>query len=326
MLIRLAEGLSPARAVQLAAELGLADLLADGPRSADDLAAATSTDAGAVYRLMRTLAAEGVFTETSPGCFGLTGLGDLLRADHPHSLRSWVLFQEMFNDVYADAMHSIRTGEPTFAAVYGAPIFRFLEEHPEAGELFNTAMAQHSRLMATMLASVYDFTAVRRIVDVGGGDGSFLSGLLAEWTTLAGVVFDLPYVADAARKQLAGAGLGDRCVFAGGDMLREVPPGADTYMLKGVLHNWPDDDVVTVLRNCRQAMTADGRLLLIEWLVPTGDTRHPSKVVDLSMLFVYGGRERTEQEYAVLLAEAGLRLARVVGSSTSLTVIEAIPA
>jgi ubiquinone/menaquinone biosynthesis C-methylase UbiE len=325
-LIRLAESFGPARAVQLAAELGLADLLGDGPRSADDLAAATSTDAGAVYRLMRALAAEGLFTEVEPGCFGLTDLGDLLRADHPQSLRAWVLFQAMFNDVYSNAMHSIRTGEPAFPEVYGAPIFRYLEAHPDLGQMFNTAMAQHSRLMSTMLADVYDFTGMRRVVDVGGGDGSFLSGLLAAWPTLSGVVFDLPYVEEAARKQLASAGMDERCSFVGGDMLRDVPPGADAYLFKGVLHNWPDHDAVTALGNCRRAMGPDGRVLLIEWLVPPGDSPHPSKLVDLSMLLVYGGRERTEQEYATLLAEAGLRLARVVGSSSSLTVIEAVPA
>ncbi|GAA1824416.1 methyltransferase [Luedemannella flava] len=324
-LLRLAEGLTPARAVQLAAELGFADLLADGPRAAEELAATTGTHPGAVYRLLRSLAAEGVFTETTPGVFGLTPMGDQLRADHPRSLRAWVLFQAMFNEVYAAAMHSVRTGEPTFPTVYGAPIFTYLEQHPEEGSLFNTAMAQHSRLLATVLAEAYDFSSARLIVDVGGGDGTFLAGVLSEWPDASGIVYDLPYVADAARKQLAGAGLGERCSFVGGDMLRDVPPGADAYLFKGVIHNWPDHDAVTVLRHCRQAMTADGRVLLIDWLVPTGDTAHPSKLIDLSMLLVYGGRERTREEFVGLLAEAGLRLERVF-EAPPLTMVEAVAA
>ncbi|GAA1739325.1 methyltransferase [Luedemannella helvata] len=322
-LLRISEGFTPARAVQLAAELGLADLLADGPRGADELAAATSCHPGAVYRLLRALAAEGVFTETTRGRFALTPVGERLRVDHPQSLSAWVRFQSMFNEVYAAALHSVRTGEPAFPAVYGSPIFRYLEENPEQGALFNTAMAQHSRLLATVMAEAYDFSTTHTIVDVGGGDGSFLSGLLASWPDTSGVVYDLPYVADAARKQLASAGLGERCSFVGGDFLRDVPAGADAYVLKGVIHNWPDDQATTILRNCRQAMADGGRALLIEWLVPPGDTPHPSKLIDLSMLLVYGGRERTEQEYLALFADAGLRLSRVVAAAP-LTVVEAV--
>ncbi|MDT4989282.1 MAG: hypothetical protein QOI74_3376 [Micromonosporaceae bacterium] len=325
-LIQLAEGFGPARAVQLAAELGVADLVVDGPRDAAELAAATGTHPGALYRLLRALAAVGVFTEVQAGRFGLTPIGERLRTDHPQTLRSWVVFQGLFNGVYADAMHSIRTGEATFPAVFGEPIFSYLEGHPELGGVFNAAMAEHSRVMGRALAESYDFTAVRRLVDVGGGDGSFLCELLSAWTGTTGVVFDLPYVADAAHKQFAGVGLGERCTFTGGDFLREVPGGADVYVLKGIIHNWPDDQAAAILGNCRRAMGPDGRLLLIEWLVPEGDTPHPSKLIDLSMLLVYGGQERTEREYTGLLAEAGLRLDRIIESPSSLKVIEALPA
>jgi hypothetical protein len=325
-LVRMAEGFGATRAVQMAAELGVADLLGDGPRTVDDLASATSTHPGALYRLLRALAAVNVFTEVEPGRFGLTTVGEHLRADHPQSLRSWVVFQGLFNTVYAEAMHSIRTGEPTVPVVFGEPLFDYLNSHPDSGAVFNAAMGEHSRLMGPALAAAYDFVGIHRVVDVGGGDGSFLSGVLAAYPHLTGIVYDQPYVAEAARKQLAAAGLGERCTFVGGDFLREVPPGGDAYLFKGVVHNWPDDRAVTMLRHCRQAMSPDSRLLLVEWVVPAGNTFHPSKFLDLSMLFVYGGRERTEAEFRVLLSRAGLRLSRIVDSSSTLRVIEAAPA
>ncbi|NMH99980.1 methyltransferase [Pseudonocardia sp. K10HN5] len=324
--MQLSEGLGPARTVQLAAELGVADLLGDGPRTAEDLAAATSTHPGALYRLLRALAGAGVFTEVEPGRFGLTPVGEHLRADHPQSLRAWVQFQGLFNGVYAGAMHSVRTGTATTPQVFGEPLFDHLDHHPEHAAVFQDAMAQHSRLMGAKLAAAYGFQGARQIVDVGGGDGSFLTGILRANPDVTGVVFDQPYVADAAHKQLAAAGFGDRCSFVSGDFLDEVPPGADVYMLKGVVHNWADDDAVVLLSNCRRAMGRDGRLLLIEWVVPTGDTPHPSKFLDLAMLFVYGGRERTEEEYVGLLGAAGLRLDRIADTKSTLNVIEVVPA
>nr|AHE14696.1 EspM-like O-methyltransferase [uncultured bacterium] len=325
-LLRMAEGFGPTRAVQLAAELGVADLLGDGPRTAEDLASATSTHPDALYRLLRAVASVGVFTEVEPGRFGLTAIGDHLRADHPQSLRSWVLFQGLFNVVYAEAMHSLRTGEPTVPAVYGEPLFDHLRNHPEKAAIFNAAMGEHSRLMGPALAAAYDFTGLNQVVDVGGGDGSFLSGVLTAYPHCTGVVYDQPYVAEAAAKRLAAAGLAERCTFVGGDFLQQIPSGGDAYLFKGVVHNWPDDHAVTMLRNCRQAMKPEARLLLIEWVVPPGDAFHPSKFLDLAMLFVYGGRERTEAEFVALLARAGLRMARIVDSSSTLRVIEAVPA
>ncbi len=325
-LLRLSEGFGAARAVQLAAELGVADLLGDGPRSADDLAAATSSHPGALYRLLRALASVGVFREVEPGRFGLTTVGERLRGDHPQSLRSWVLFQGLFSGVYAAAMHSMRTGEPTVPQVFGEPLFAYLDHHPDHAAVFQDAMAQHSRLMGAVLAGAYDFAGASQIVDVGGGDGSFLSAILHTYSEPTGLVFDQPSVADAARKQLATAGFGGRCRFVSGDFLQEVPSGADVYMLKGVIHNWSDDQALVILSNCRRAMGPDGRILLIEWVVPGGDTPHPSKFLDLAMLFVYGGRERTLEEYVALLGKAGLRLDRVVGTTSTLNVIEAMPA
>lgn len=325
-LLRMAEGLTVPRLLQIAAELRIADLLADKSRTSQELAADTGTDAAALYRLLRALAAAGVFTEMEPGRFALTGVGEHLCTDHPQSLRSWVLFQGLFNGVYAEAEHSIRTGEATVPHVFGEPLFQYLGHHPDAAAVFQAAMGQHSRLMGPKLAEAYDFTGVRRVVDVGGGDGTYLSTILRAHTHMTGVVYDAPYVAEAARKQLATAGLGERCTFVSGDFLQEVPAGGEVYLLKGVVHNWPDEGALVLLRNCRRAMGDDGRLLLVEWAVPPGDVPHPSKLLDLSMLFVYGGKERTEQEYAELLAAADMRISRIIGTATTLNVIEAVPA
>jgi ubiquinone/menaquinone biosynthesis C-methylase UbiE len=323
-LLRLSEGLTVPRLLQLAAELGIADHLADKPCTTRELATATSTDATALHRLLRALAAAEVFTEVEPGRFALTGVGEHLCSDHHQSLRSWILFQGLFNGVYAEAMHSIRTGEATVPAVFGEPLFEYLGHHPDAAAVFQDAMGQHSRLMGPRLVEAYDFTGVQRVVDVGGGDGTFLSTILHAHPHMSGVVYDAPYVAESARKQLAAAGLGDRCTFVSGDFLEAVHPGGEVYMLKGVVHNWSDDEAVVLLRNCRRAMGDDGRLLLIEWAVPPGDVPHPSKLLDLSMLFVYGGKERTEQEFADLLSAADLRIARVIGTASTLNVIEAV--
>jgi hypothetical protein len=325
-LLRLAEGFGPARATQLAAELGVADLLGEEPRSAEDLASALSTHPGALYSLLRALASVGVFTEVKPGWFGLTPVGERLRADHPQSLRSWVMLQGVFNGVFTEAMHSLRTGTSTVPQVFGEPLFTHLQHHPEHAELFNAAMGERSRLIGKAFADSYDFKRARQIVDVGGGDGSFLSAILRAHPEPTGVIYDQSYLTDAAIKKVAAAGLGERCTFVGGDFLQEVPSGSDVYMLRGVLHNWPDDQALTILSNCRQAMDSHSRLLLIEWLVPTGDTPHPSKFLDLSMLFIYGGRERTEEELVSLLTKAGLRVDRIVGSARAQNVIEAVPA
>ncbi len=324
-LVQLSEGFGPARAVQLAAELGIADLLGGSPQSAEELASATSTNPNALYSLLRAVAAVGVFTEVAPRRFALTPVGERLRADHPQSLKSWVRFQAMFNGVYAEAMYSLRTGEPTVPKVFGEPLFEHLAHHPEHAQLFQAAMGEHSRLTGSTLADAYEFADGAKIVDVGGGDGSFLTAVLSARQDMTGVVFDQPYVGEAAAGRLQAAGLADRCTFVSGDFLQGIPAGGDVYTLKGVVHNWPDEDVRRIFANCRRAMAPDGRLLLIEWVIPDGDAFHPSKFLDLAMLFVYGGRERTEDEYAGLLAESGLRLEHIVGTGTTLNVIEAVP-
>ena len=319
------DGYIHARALQLAAELGLADRIASGPCDVTDLATATATEPGALYRLLRTLAAGGVFTEVEPGRFGLTEIGDHLRADHPQSVQAIMTMGGMFGLVFADAMYSVRTGEPAFQRTFGAPLFIYLRDNPTVAGLFDAAMAEFSRLETAAIVASYEFSQARRIVDLGGGDGTLLNAILLAHAGIAGTIFDQPHVIDRARPRIAGAGLGDRCEAIPGDFFQEVPPGGDLYILKWIVHDWPDDDAVTILRNCRKVMSPSSRLLLIERLVPSGDTPHSSKIMDFTMLVVLGGRERTRDEYATLLARAGLRLTRTTPTPTQVSIIEAVP-
>jgi len=326
LLLRMAEAWGEARTIQLAVEVGVADHLGDEALSPADLARRTQTDAGATGRLLRALVALGLCRRADPDRYALSDLGWRLRGDHPQSLRSWIRFQAMLNEVYAAAGHSLRTGSPAYPAVFGRSIFEDLRNTPEHAAVFHGAMAEHSRLMGAALAAEYDFGGVRQVVDVGGGDGSLLSALLAAYPNCTGVVFDRPEVAELARKRLAAEGLGDRCVPVGGDFHASVPAGGDVYLLKGILHNWSDEDAVNLLRNCRRAMGPASRLVLLEAVLPPGDAFHPSKFLDLAMLIVYGGRERTLDEHRTLLERAGLRITETGSAARPMRLIEAGPA
>ncbi|SFQ69048.1 O-methyltransferase [Amycolatopsis arida] len=326
LLGQLHDGFVRARALQLAAELDVADLLGDGDRTADDLAAATATHPGALYRLLRLLAGCGVLTEVAPRRFALTTEGGPLRGDHPHSVKATLLSARLFLPVYADALHSLRTGEPAFPRTYGAPLFEYLQEHPDQATLFHAAMADASRLETAALLDAVDLGGARHVVDVGGGSGTLLGAVLRRHPGVTGVVLDRPHLAEAARTHAAAEGVADRLTFTGGDFFREVPGGGDVYLLKSIVHDWPDDAAVDILRICRAAMPPGGRLLLVERVLPAGDGDHPGKAMDFTLLVVLGGRERTEAEYAALLSAAGLRCTGVTPTACPLSVVEAVPA
>lgn len=315
-----------ARALQLVAELGVADLLADGPRTVEDLAVATSTHPDALRRLLRALAGCDVFTEQPPHGFALTATGHHLRTDHPASVRSFVMVSGVVSPVFIEAMHSLRTGDPTFPKAFGEPFFDYLRSHPEHGALFDTAMADRARLDAAAVVDAYDFAGARRVVDVGGGNGTLLAAILHANPETTGVLFDQPHVVDAARERIGAEGLADRCAVSGGDFFSDDVPDGDVYLLRLILHDWPDDRAAAILRNCRRAMAPGDRLLIIEEVPPAGDAPHPAKINDFIMLLLLSGRERTGDEHAALLAEAGLRLTGVVGTASAVSVIEAVPA
>lgn len=326
-LFLLSEGTVVATALSLAAELGVADLLADGPRHCEDLAKSTSTHAPSLHRMLRLLSSVGVFTETQPGWFGLTALGDCLRTAAHGSMRSWLRMVglKVWLHTYADALHSVRTGQPALPRAMGAELFDYLAAHPTEAALFNEAMSDFGKSVAAAVTHAYDFSGIRKIMDVGGGNGSFAAAILAANPHLTGVVFDRPHSAPNAQQVIADTGLGERCEFVGGDFFTSVPVGGDACVLRWVIHDWDDERARTILRNCRAVLPPAGRLLLVESVVPPGNEPHPSKLIDFVMLTALGGRERTADEYGELLEEAGFRMSRVIATESPMSVIEARP-
>ncbi|MEV5567840.1 methyltransferase [Streptomyces sp. NPDC052196] len=323
-LLELGDGIIYAGALHLAAELKVADLLADGPLSAAELAGPTGTHALSLHRLLRTLAGCGVFTQDSTGRFALTEAGERLRSDHPLSVRTTLAQQgRLTARTFQYAEHALRTGEGTFAKAFGQPVWEYLKDHPEEGADFDTAMHEHSRVELAAIVQAYDFAGAGRIVDVGGGDGTLLVTVLGNNPGTTGVLFDLPHVVE--RNRVKDAGLQDRVEIVGGDIFGDIPAGGDLYTMKSVLHGWTDNEVVTILGGIRKALKPGGTLLLIERVIPAGNAPHPSKAFDLAMLIMAGGQERTQQEYLALLTEAGFRVDRVIGTESSLSIVEARP-
>jgi hypothetical protein len=315
------------QSIYAAAALGLADLVKDGPRDSDDLARATSTHAPSLYRLLRGLASVGIFAEDGQGRFALTPLAELLRSDRPDSKRALALMMgdEHFR-AWGDILYSIRTGKPAFDHIHGKPIFDYLAEHPESAKIFDAAMTGvHGAETAGMIAA-YNFAAFRTLVDVGGGNGTTIAGILEANTTLRGILFDLPHVVERSRVQLKARGLEARCNVAGGSFFEQIVPGGDAYMFRHIIHDWDDEKALLILRNCRKVVPAGGKLLVVESVIPAGNGPAFSKLLDLTMLVVPGGKERTEAEYRTLFTAAGFQLTRIVPTPVEVSVIEGVPA
>ena len=320
-ILRMSFGFALSQSLRVVAELGIADLLGGGERSVDELSQATHTNADALYRVMRLLASEGVFREESPRHFSQTELSATLRSDLPASPRDFV---RMINgepfQAFAQLLYSVRTGKPAFDQVFGAPRFEWLGSHPEQAALFQQAMIAFSQGSNEAVADAYDFSSSRCVVDVGGGHGQLLSAILIRNPHLSGILFDLPAGVAAARTGAGGAL--PRCELIAGDFFENVP-AADTYILKKVIHDWDDERAAIILANCRKAMSANGKVLLAETLFPVGNDPDPIKVLDVNMLTVPGGLERTENQFASLFSVAGLRLERVIATKAPISILEA---
>ncbi len=315
------------QAITAAAQLGIADLLAKGPRTSAEVAQAVHADADAVYRVMRCLGAVGVLQESANRTFALTDVGAALRSDVAGSLAGLAKFEgSPFNlAACAELTHSARTGKSAFVKAHGMPIFEWMPAHAEEAAVYNSAMASLSTTTARAVASSYDFSRSKTIVDVGGGHGTLLAEILGAAPNARGVLFDAPHVADAARTNLASRGLQARCEVIGGDFFKAVPSGHDTYVIKNVLHDWADDEAVAILSQIARSIAPKGKLLIIEQLVtPPGPKLNLAKVIDMIMLcLTEGGRERTEAEYAELLRRSGFQLERVVATPSQVDVLEA---
>jgi hypothetical protein len=315
VVLRMIQGLHISRAVYVAARLGIADLLADGPRSSEQLAQLTRAHAPSLYRVLRLLAALKVLREQPPGHFGLTLLGERLRTGVPGSLRYWAILTDQLGGLqpFDRILETVMSGEPGLKLAYDDKWTEFLAQRPTAAVDFQAAMSERTAAFAPSVAATYDFSRMRRIVDVGGGRGTLLTTVLTVQTQLQGVLFDLPEVVAGAADTLRSAGLVDRCAVESGDFFVAVPLGGDGYLLANVLHDWDDDRSVAILRSCRRAMQGDGRVLIVErMLFSDPDRSIPTLLSDLNMMVLTGGQERTEEEYARLLATADLRLTRVL--------------
>jgi O-methyltransferase len=325
-LLQQALGIAVARSVWVAAKLGVADLLGDGPLDAETLAAAAGAHAPSLYRVLRTLASVGIFAEGDDGRFGLTPLAGPLRVDAPDSIRDYILLvgEEFYWRPWDHLLYSVRIGRPAFEQVHGADFFTFLARDPGASAVFDAAMTSRSAQENDAIASAYDFSDLGTIIDVGGGRGSLLAAILRANPGLSGVLFDRPQVVAEARHQLEAAGLGGRCEVVAGDFFASVPAGGDAYLLKRVLHDWDDERAGAILRNCHRAMPGHGRLLAIDLVVPPGNDPSLGKLFDLLMLVQVGGRERTEAEFQALLASAGFELKAVTPTLSLVSVVEGV--
>ena len=327
-ILQLSMGYMVSRAVDVIASLGIADLLAYEPKSAHELAAAIGAHGPSLHRVLSTLAAFGLFTELGDGNFALNRYAAPLRRNVPYSVRDFVLYLgcEWQKRTWQELSESVRTGETMFERAMGAPFFEYFAAHPAEAKTFNEAMSFLTRLAVGTLLADCDLSQSRRLVDVGGGDGTLLVAVLRAHPQIAAVLFDRPAVIGAARRNFEADGLTERCEFIGGDFFVGVPPGADTYLLKNVIHDWDDERAVAILGNCRQAMAPQGRVVLIETVLRRGVTQAYEKLIDLAMLVQTGGRERTQAQYCALFERAGLCLARMVAGQSSLSVIEAVAA
>lgn len=331
ILLQLGTAYVPCSALWVAAELNIADLIGAGSKPIAELARASGTNEDALFRVLRLLAMLGIFTETEPRQFALTPAAELLRSDHPQSMRDTIVWlADPFHfQIAGELLHSVRTGQPTVEHVTGKAVFEYFATDQVEFDRFHRAMTNLSAMAVSAALEAYDFSPFKTVVDVGGGHGFAICSILKKYPQMHGVLFDLKDIVPGADKRIAESGLEDRCRTVPGDFFQSVPEGGDVYFMKHILHDWTDEQATTILRNCHRALNASrngnrpGKIVLLEFVVPPGNQPHPSKVIDIEMLFFPGGRERMEHEWRDLFADAGFRLSRIVPTQSPFSVIEA---
>jgi hypothetical protein len=325
-LLEMSNGYRVTQLISVGAKLGIADLLKDGPRHNNELAKLLGADDRSLYRLLRALASLGIFSEVKPNYFALTPCGELLQTDIPGSMRAVAIMngEEWHWRSWGNFLDSVKTGESVFEPTFGCSFYQYLAQNAEAKEVFDAAMTNFSELENSPLLAGYDFSSVRSLVDVGGGQGKFITSILKANPTMKGILFDLPNVIHDAEKYVAAEGLAERCQTVPGDFMESIPSGGDTYMLKSTIHMFDDEQAVKILKNCYSAMPSDGKLLLIEMVIPPGNEPFIGKILDLQMLVQVGGRERTEGEYQTLLEAAGFKLTRIFPTRSPISFIEGV--
>ena len=315
-------------ALYAAAKLSLADHLESGSKTAAELAGPTGTHAPTLYRFLRTLSHFGVLAEHQGQRFVLTPLGEALKADAPGSARSTLLAfcGPAFSRTWEQLPHTLATGETGFEKAHGMGLFEYLGRNPEDASHFSAAMVGYHGPETPAVADAYDFSGIGTLVDVGGATGNMLAAILSRHAGVRGVLFDRPYVVQEAPALLDAHGVANRVTIESGNFFERVPAGGDAYLLSHIIHDWTEAQCLTILGHCRRALAAHGRVLIVETVLPADGTPHPGKMQDLVMLMFPGGQERTEAEYAALLAKADLRLTRVVPTASIASIVEAVPA
>jgi hypothetical protein len=316
------------QSIHVAAKLGIADLLKAGSKTSEKLAEETGMQPRALYRLLRLLASVGIFAESEDRHFGLTQLAEPLQSGVAGSLRGWAIAinQEHFHRSWSELLYSVRTGAPAFNRIFDMNCWEYLSRDQDAAAIFNDGLASYTSAVAAAVIEIYDFSQFDRLVDVGGGHGTLITAILKANPKLRGVLFDLPHAMAGARKAVEGAQLADRCETVAGDFFGAVPTGGGAYLLSHIIHDWDDDRAVKILANCRRAMPANGRLLLVEMVIPPGNEAFYGKLLDVNMLvWTDSGTDRTEIEYRDLLTAAGFRMKQAIPTQAGVSVIESIP-
>ena len=313
--------------VLTAAQLGLADRLAGGARSASELAQELKLHAPSLYRFMRSLAGMGILSEVESQTFALTPLGQALKVDAPGSARATILTLtgDICSQSFDRLLYSLETGKTGFEQAFGMPLFDYLAEHPKEASLFSETMVGIHGAEPPAVAAAYDFSQFGSIVDVGGATGNMLINILRLHDRPHGVLYDLPHVVTDAPSFIEKHGSQDRISIESGSFFESVPSSHDAYILSHIIHDWDEDECQTILQNCRRAIKDDGKLLIVEMVLPDGDTPHFGKMLDMVMLVTPGGQERTAEEYGGLLGKAGFRLTKVVPTGSNVSVVEAVP-
>jgi O-methyltransferase domain/Dimerisation domain len=325
-LLQMAAGYWLSQAIYVTAKLGIADLLVQGPKSAAELAATTGVDAQSLFRVLRALVGAGIFSPAGTDSFALSRLGENLRTGVSGSLRAALItIGEIHYHAFGDLLQSVRTGSPAFNHVFGMGLFDYLRQNDGDASVFDAGMSDLAAMLSYAVLCVYDFSGIRHIMDIGGGQGAFLRNVLKIYPQLKCTVLEMPSVVVEAGRFV---GSGDRCErlsYVPGDFFVAVPEGADAHLLCGVLHDWSDERASAILKNCRSAVAENGRLLLVEMVVPEDDANCFSKLLDLNMMVMTGGRERTQADFARLLNASGYRLSRIVPTLAPQSLIEAVP-
>ena len=321
-------GFVTTQAISVAARLSLADLLKDGAKNAEELAQVTGTQARPLYRILRSLASVGILAEDDAGCFRLTPLAEPLRSDTPDSLRD---FSDFYRSRLAlgcmgwDLFGSAKTGQPAFEKIYNKAFFEYLGENSGESRVFNDAMTSISTAASAAVVNGYDFTGINKLVDVGGGHGALLCSILEKYPQMHGILIDAPSVIAGTKEAIEARELSKRCEAVGGDFFEAVPAGGDAYIMKHIIHDWNDERASTILRCCHRQMPAEGRLLVVEMVIPEGNAPSFGKLMDLEMLVLLHSYERSEAEYRELFKRSGFKLTRIVSTKSAYSVLEGVP-